>query len=453
MYLRVLSAVLFLTAIAHAADVRGTVVNSQGGEPLANVRVLISDTRSTTTAADGSFSFAGLMVGDYTLRVEAIGFWLQRNAVHIADQSDVQEYSIALVPEGARRNETLDVHADRFTGPEPAQASAFTLTGAELRDAATVLAADPLRSVQAMPGVTSSNNNDFFAQFTVRGADYSTVGVYLDGMQLRQPFHGIPYMQDGASVSLLSPDTLDSLTLIPTSFSERYSDATGAALDARTRDGAATAPVFRLSVGIAESHFAAEGRLPAGLGSWLLAARKSYMGYLLRYSTVEPTVSVSFYDVSSKLVFQVAPRHVVDAYILDGHAALSLDSTVSPNQVNKATILSLSRAWVGDGVPHPLSSSLPTVRSSATSMRLTTGTPATCATIITANGREAPLRPGVGRGRTCSRRGTVCAVFVIPATRPSTILVRNVTLRATALASAKAVTCNRAVRCLASGWS
>ena len=148
MYLRVLSAVLFLTAIAHAADVRGTVVNSQGGEPLANVRVLISDTRSTTTAADGSFSFAGLMVGDYTLRVEAIGFWLQRNAVHIADQSDVQEYSIALVPEGARRNETLDVHADRFTGPEPAQASAFTLTGAELRDAATVLAADPLRSVQ-----------------------------------------------------------------------------------------------------------------------------------------------------------------------------------------------------------------------------------------------------------------------------------------------------------------
>ncbi len=349
MYLRVLSAVLFLTAIAHAADVRGTVVNSQGGEPLANVRVLISDTRSTTTAADGSFSFAGLMVGDYTLRVEAIGFWLQRNAVHIADQSDVQEYSIALVPEGARRNETLDVHADRFTGPEPAQASAFTLTGAELRDAATVLAADPLRSVQAMPGVTSSNNNDFFAQFTVRGADYSTVGVYLDGVQLRQPFHGIPYMQDGASVSLLSPDTLDSLTLIPTSFSERYSDATGAALDARTRDGAATAPVFRLSVGIAESHFAAEGRLPAGLGSWLLAARKSYMGYLLRYSTVEPTVSVSFYDVSSKLVFQVAPRHVVDAYILDGHAALSLDSTVSPNQVKKGdntfTLARLGWRW------------------------------------------------------------------------------------------------------------
>jgi hypothetical protein len=336
MFLRVLSALLLLSAGADAVDIRGTVVNAQGGEALVNVRVVLSDTLTTTTGENGEFSFAAVPVGEYTLRVEAIGFWLQRTPIQVtASSSNVLDFAIALVPEGARHEEKVEVRADRFTGPDTAQPAAFTLTGPELRDSSTVLAADPFRSIQAMPGVTAANNNDFFAQFTVRGAAFDKVAVYLDGIQLRQPFHGIQSVQDGASVSLLSPDTLESLTLTPTAFSERYGDGTGGSLDLGTREGSASRrPIIRVSAGIAESHFSAEGALLGKLGSWLVAGRKSYMGYLLRHNSIDPTIDVSFYDFSAKATLQAARNHTFDLYAMSGHATLHLNSRQSLNQLS-----------------------------------------------------------------------------------------------------------------------
>ncbi len=44
------------------------------------------------------------------------------------------------------------------------------LAGNELRNLASVLADDPLRAVQSMPGVAS--NDDFRAQVSIRGAGF-----------------------------------------------------------------------------------------------------------------------------------------------------------------------------------------------------------------------------------------------------------------------------------------
>jgi hypothetical protein len=41
--------------------------------------------------------------------------------------------------------------------------------------------------VQSLPGITS--NNDFEARFSLRGADFSRIGLYLDGILLHEPFH------------------------------------------------------------------------------------------------------------------------------------------------------------------------------------------------------------------------------------------------------------------------
>jgi len=52
-----------------------------------------------------------------------------------------------------------------------------------------VLANDPFRSLQALPGVSASANNDFLAQFSVMGAPYEQVGVYVDDVLVPNLLH------------------------------------------------------------------------------------------------------------------------------------------------------------------------------------------------------------------------------------------------------------------------
>jgi len=61
------------------------------------------------------------------------------------------------------------------------------LNKTELQDLSKVIVSDPIRAVQSLPGVAASD--DLRAEFSVRGADYRRVGVFLDGVLLDKFLH------------------------------------------------------------------------------------------------------------------------------------------------------------------------------------------------------------------------------------------------------------------------
>jgi hypothetical protein len=63
------------------------------------------------------------------------------------------------------------------------------------KNLAGVISGDPLRAVQAMPGVVS--DDDFNSRCSIGGSDYSRAGVHLDDILMHQPFHQV----EGASDS------------------------------------------------------------------------------------------------------------------------------------------------------------------------------------------------------------------------------------------------------------
>jgi hypothetical protein len=320
---------------AEAGEVRGKVVNVSGGEPLRRVQVSILELkRAVVTAQDGTFKIPQVPAGKYTLRATTVGYRLLTLPITLATDAQDQEILITLVP-NFRRIDVLEVKGDVFHADNQAVPSQFDLNAAELEESSTVLADDPFRSVQALPGVSPGENNDFFGQFSVLGAPFTKVSVYVDDLLVPAPFHGLPNFNEGASLSLFTSETLQSLDLMPLAFPVADADATGAALSLRTREGSRTRPTFTVSAGITDSTFIGEGTLGSNKkGSWLISARKSYLNYLVHSINGGTFTDSDFEDGSARLSYDVASHHNLSFYFLDGHTNVSDSSAITVNDLS-----------------------------------------------------------------------------------------------------------------------
>ena len=320
---------LFISSIfAQASEIRGKVVSAAGGEPLGRVQVAVLNQQGGVAAAntkdDGSFVIPGVGYGHYTLRVNAVGYRLVTVEFSLAPDEAAKEFEISVAPDNFRRTERVEVAADVFQAADSPAVVEENLTASELRETSTVLADDPFRSIQTMPGVSAEGGNDFFAQVAVMGATYANSSIYLDGILVPAPFHGTD-ISEGATLSMFTSETVEDIKVLPAAYPEKYGDSVGAALDLHTRDGSRSAPMFRASVGLVDSDFLGEGALGTSRkGSWLASARKSYLGYLLRNRLNDTSDNVSLYDADLKLTYDVTPNQNVSFYGVGGHTFYEL---------------------------------------------------------------------------------------------------------------------------------
>src|SRR5450631_139524 len=325
----VLSLIFFASPLLHAAEIRGKVVSAAGGEPLARVQVAVLDAEGSAVAAgvttkDGSFVIQRLAPAHYKLRLNAVGYRLVTVEFSLVADEAAKEFDITLAPDNFRRTERVEVKGDIFQGPDSPAINEINLTSTEIRETSTVLADDPFRAIQTLPGVSAAGGNDFFAQFSVMGASYNNTSIYIDGILVPSPFHGTN-VSEGATLSILTSETIEDIKLLPAAYPEKYGDAVGAALDLQTRAGSRTAPIFRASIGLADTELLGEGALGTERkGSWLASARKSYLGYLLRNRLNDTSDDVSFYDGDLKLSFDVRPNQTVSFYGVGGHTLVDL---------------------------------------------------------------------------------------------------------------------------------
>ncbi len=328
--MKVCLAVVFLVFIsaAHAAQIKGTVVSTPRGEPLRQVRISVLEQKTSVVTGDnGVFVLPQLSPGRYTLQVVAVGYRLVNTSFEIVAENDDKDFSITLVPDNLRRTESVEVKGDIFQQEDTAAPSQMNLNARELKEAGTVAANDPFRSVESLPGVSASDNNDFFGQFSVWGAPFSNVGVYLDNVVVPQPFNTIPGFRDGASLSVFSGNTIADLTLLPVAYPVRFGEDNGAALSLTTREGSRTRPHFSVSTGLTLSEVLGEGGLgTGGKGSWLASARKSYLNAYYQHRGGDPDVNVGFQDADVKLNYDLSRSHAISLYLLTAHT--DLDQTI-----------------------------------------------------------------------------------------------------------------------------
>ena len=292
---------------AQPASIRGTVFDARTGEPLSNALVAIRSQRQiTTTDTLGHFELTGLAPGELELYVSTIGYGLLKKPIQLSSGA-VIALELPLGPEAIKTRadalEEITVTGSHFGPLDLNAVTQYTLNNTEIQNLSTVFANVPFRAVQTLPGVSA--NDDFHAQFAVRGADMEHIGVVIDGVTVDDALHGFADQGGLGSVSIINGAMVDSMSLMASGFPASYSDRTGAILDVQTRDGDPDRFSKRIDVNLLGASTTLEGPLGSEHeGSWLISARQSDLQYLVSQLNVSG-LAVGFGDFNTKFNYRL----------------------------------------------------------------------------------------------------------------------------------------------------
>ncbi|MBN9663163.1 MAG: TonB-dependent receptor plug domain-containing protein [Acidobacteria bacterium] len=325
----------------------GLVRDAQGGEPLARVECVLtcgSELVTYRTGLDGRFAFGTGAVSGCSVTFSAVGYRPLR--ISVAGPSELE---LAMTPDSLGRRDSVEVVEGPFDLTQTASPSERTLTGAEMKNLAGVLVDDPLRAVQALPGVASSN--DFAAQFSVRGSAFERVGLYVDGVLMHNPFHTVQNHQDTGSLSMLQADLVEEMTLHAGAPPAVYQDRSASVLDVRLREGSREGAAVRINLGVTGAAVIAEGPLGrASRGSWLASMRRSYLQYLLRRVPEASSMAFGFSDIQGKLAYDLSKSQNLTLSFMDGRSDLDrtrAQATLGVNGIMEADhhVTGLNLGW------------------------------------------------------------------------------------------------------------
>lgn len=308
------------------AGLRGKVVDARDGQPLANVAVELGDhAYSAVSNATGEFAFGGVAPGDYVLKATAVGYRLTTANIHVT-QHEVQYLQVVLSPDSLRRTDTVIVKSGPIAAPAATDSlGEFSLEGDQIKNLGSVLADDPLRAVQAIPGVSS--NDDFESRFSLRGADFSRIGVYLDGVLLHEPLHTLDGSGTSGSASVFNSNLIESVNLYEDAYPERFQDSSAGALDVHMRDGNRDNYSYRIFANFASAGVMAEGPVPRFKQcSWTGAFRKSYLQYLLQQTLSDPSMAFGIEDGQGRFNCDVSRKNAVSLELIDSYSDLDRSS-------------------------------------------------------------------------------------------------------------------------------
>lgn len=246
-------------------------------------------------------------------------------AVAVSDESDDGQQSPM---QEVYQLEEISVTPGRFSISESAP-SPYLIPKADM-EKLPLIDNDIYRAAHNLPGVVA---DDFSARFSLRGGDRDETVIRLDGMELYDPYH----LQDfGGAISAIDMGIVRHADLLTGGFPAEYGDAMSGVFDVTSGD------VRRVSgnvgIDILSPHLILGW--PLSETSWLLASRRGYIDLLMDLIESEETFRPRYYDLYSKLSYDIRPADRISAHILYAGDSNEIDRIGDENDLN-------SRYWNG----------------------------------------------------------------------------------------------------------
>lgn len=329
--------ILFSFSSAQDARIKGKVIDSETGEPIPNVNVVIvGTTLGASTDLRGEFEIR-VRPGIYIVEARAVGYQSSKKEVDVKTGAVFVEFRLEQNYIEIGEVEVLaDYKTRRAVDVRP---SVIEVKPKDVKISAG-FGEDVFRMLRTLPGVLSPS--DFATRFVVRGGSPDENLIIIDGVEIYNPYRLYGF------VSMFNPDLVSDFNFMAGGFPAKYGDRLSAVLDVSSRDGNRD-KLFSsmINVNFTNANLIFEGKLPLN-GSWIFSTRRTYYDLILG-PIAEKTGLVSgdvafpnFYDFQSKLTFQPFNKSKVDLFLIHSRDAMNIITGKNFNRPDSVAVNDLS---------------------------------------------------------------------------------------------------------------
>jgi outer membrane receptor protein involved in Fe transport len=320
---------------AGAAEIRGRVVDSVSGQPVVNAEVALRGTAWRAISDRGGwFTFREVAPGEYILDVRRIGYApSEGTGVQVAD-SAVVELTITVRALPVQLSD-ITVTPGSFTFMQTGPAARLTMSREDI-ESVPQFGEDIFRAVRRLPGLSGG---DYTAQFAIRGGRQDETLIVLDGLEIYEPYH-LKDFNEGA-ISIVDVEAIEGVELLTGGFPAKYGDKRSGVFSMTSRDPRGQPTRVSLGVSFLNARALAQGTFAQDRGSWFFSARRGYFDLVLGLLGINDLPSPSYYDVFSKVRYDLTPRHALtvnllharDAYTVDAGATTGFNDSIPTREV------------------------------------------------------------------------------------------------------------------------
>ncbi|MEE2831705.1 MAG: TonB-dependent receptor [Candidatus Latescibacterota bacterium] len=286
---RLLPLLLSLGTATQAADISGYIRDASNGESLPFVSVYLKgESRGSITNEAGYYVIPDVPAGGHELVVSYIGYAAFTHQVTLTDadlvvdvrlSSQAIELQATVIEADATDLVDIDISPSRIS-----------LRPAELKAAPAAIEADPIRTIQTLPGVAALS--DFSVGLYVRGGTPDQNLVLLDGSDVYNASHLFGLF------STFPADATKSTELLRGGYPAKHGGRLSSVLNVITDEG--NKEHFEGSGGASflASRLTLQG--PVSRGSWLVSGRRTHLDPLVAAASGSTDLGYYFYDLQGK---------------------------------------------------------------------------------------------------------------------------------------------------------
>jgi len=286
--------------------IQGTVLDRETRAPLPGANLMLhNSTLGAVTTTEGEFAITRVPVGAYTLECRFIGYEKQILTDIIVRPQRITMVNV-MMKAGTIAGGDVTVKAGYFPDQEDHPLSMTAFSFEEIRRAPGA-AGDISRIIQGLPSLAKVNDQN--NPLIVRGGSPMENAFYIDQIEVPNINHFPAQGASSGPIGMVQVDFIQDARFHAGGFSAAWGDRLSSILDISFREGSREGVEGQLDLSYAGFGGAVEGPLPAGRGSWMAAARRSYLDLAVKAFDVGSTAAPRYGDYQAKAVWEINSRH------------------------------------------------------------------------------------------------------------------------------------------------
>jgi len=282
--------------------ISGSVVDAETQTALPGTNViLVGGNRGTATDAGGKFILNNIPVGSYSLKIMYLGYETRLISDVIVKPNRTTTVRVML-KQGYLQGEEITVTAGYFPKKTEEPSSSITFSREEIRRAPGS-GGDVSRILFSLPGIAKINDQS--NNLIVRGGNPIENTFFVDNIEIPNINHFPAQGSSGGPIGLLNIDFIKDVSFKSGGFSAKFGDRLSSVMDISFREGSRISNEWQFDLDFTGFGFVSEGPLGKGKGSWLFAARRSYLDMLVKVLDVGSTIAPQYGDYQGKIVWDL----------------------------------------------------------------------------------------------------------------------------------------------------